>query len=744
MVKKSRGSSGQQRQQGVAKSSEGNDVTVSSGSPSIAVTEQKEGDAGNANGRNRINSKSNGGLVAEAVGKRLRILRKKLQRAEANEKKSATGEQINSEQQTLVASIPALRTVVKELEEISKAGLDNKSDGNRDTESSAETAEEKICFAEERGRAEATVREDMVHHQTLRLIYAVNEKLDRVSEKCVSSIEKAQLTVFYNLVLSSVDFGAAIDEKISQPPLVAIGHLRMLAECSGCSIETKGNVSYADVARIIDKVIVGSADPAASAGSAGEWLVSGSKECAGVKMPKLESMFIHTEETDAQDSDNDFNLQIEVPPGGFSFIAGAEALADSESDQGASESGFKNSAALAESQESMDMPKPVHAQESNTEHDSHVGGFVEPLKHPLAATEPEPEPAQSNYEGKAVPVTSTAQSIMMPVPADNGTANVIEAGTMPGGFAPYLESSQVTNMATWAAASVPSTTSIYGGVVPMPFPPHIAMQYGYVPPQMYGMQPMRPIAGVVGGPPGIGDNSDVVGNPKAGATSAKDTDGLKQNVAEQQQALSSHQPIGVVVPGIEANVLPESMWIPAVSVPGHHHHHQHHHGGSEHGSRVGTQTPVVVAGAGGLQGIPATPPPPLAGTYQHPAMAAPGYPMTTPFMYPHVDASNLSTAATGGGSENNDSVNSADTASNRGSGGGVSSRPNSMHYLQVTPDGQRGFVQAMGMAEYPQNAPYIWPQQQAELHHHQHPHHGHNQHLSYAKNIQTAVYSGYP
>ncbi|KAJ2854421.1 hypothetical protein J3B02_002679 [Coemansia erecta] len=417
------------------------------------------------------------------------------------------------------------------------------------------------------------------------------------------------------------------------------------------------------------------------------------------------------------------------------------------------------------------MPEPVYANESSTDNgqggrtgnvsDSRVGGFVQPLKVPILSEE---STATIGSAKKAVsPATSTAQDITMPMPADNPTGDNAFDGVsvVPAGFVPYLTSSQIASMANWPVFNVPSTAAtsggavpgMYGGgVVPMPFPPHIAMQYGYVPPQIHGMQPISPAAGI--GPPGIGDNSDI-GNPKTGAVaaSAKDSTGSLPDAIEQQQANhTSHQAVGgnviqptAIAPGIRGNPLGEDMWIPANAIAA------HHHQGNEQGSQIGTPTPIIAAS--GLQGMSATPPL-AAGSYQYPAMtaaaaaAAAGYSMATPFTYPHVDASSLSTAATGGGSENNDSVNSGDSASNRGNG--VPSRPNSMHhYPQLTPDGQRGFAQAvnmnmgmnMGMVDYPQTAPYVWPQQAESYHHphHQHQHH----HQPYAKAMQTAMYAGY-
>ncbi|KAJ1795788.1 hypothetical protein LPJ75_007369, partial [Coemansia sp. RSA 2598] len=107
------------------------------------------------------------------------------------------------------------------------------------------------------------------------------------------------------------------------------------------------------VSKIIDKVI-------AAAGLKNGQLLSESKDCTGVKMPKLaETMFIRSEEAGSDDSENDFNLQIEVPPGGFNFLATADVLEDSEA-------AAKEPATPTESQPSMDMPAPVHhAQESS-------------------------------------------------------------------------------------------------------------------------------------------------------------------------------------------------------------------------------------------------------------------------------------------------------------------------------------------------------------------------------------------
>ncbi|KAJ1931586.1 hypothetical protein EC988_009740, partial [Linderina pennispora] len=158
--------------------------------------------------------------------------------------------------------------------------------------------------------------------------------------------------------------------------------------------------------------------------------------------------------------------------------------------------------------------------------------------------------------------------------------------------------------------------------------------------------------------------------------------------------------------------------------------------------------------------------PPLPAGDAYHAMAAAanvvaaGYPLNVPFMYPHVDASNVSTAATGGGSENNESVNSLESSSNKGG----SARPSSAHFQQQQQQQQaqqpqpdvapRGFTQP-GMGEYPNaaTAQYGWPvppgdfvkayqqQHQQQLqqpggpyggyaHYQQHPQHPqHSQHL---------------
>ncbi|KAJ2403473.1 hypothetical protein GGI10_005727 [Coemansia sp. RSA 2530] len=92
----------------------------------------------------------------------------------------------------------------------------------------------------------------------------------------------------------------------------------------------------------------------------------------------------------------------------------------------------------------------------------------------------------------------------------------------------------------------------------------------------------------------------------------------------------------------------------------------------------------------------------MAGTdhYQHAVAAAAaaaqaGFPMNVPFMYPHVDSSNISAAATGG-SENNESVVSGDSASR--------ARYAPMHYPPQVMAGEspRG-------AEYPPQ--YAWSEQ---------------------------------
>ncbi|KAJ1720645.1 hypothetical protein LPJ53_004753 [Coemansia erecta] len=688
MSKKSRGSSGQQRQQGT-KEDEGSRGPSRSSKAVAAAVEQSNSAVAFSPASGKHSS-----APGDILSKRIRTMRKRLQRAEASEKKKAAGDKISAEQESAVAGIPILRAVIKELEDLASS-----TESDIDVSKDDTVADDETCVQIVNG-------ESLVLQQTLQLVYAVTDKLPRITAAYVSDYERSQLSEFYRLIFTHMtDDAKTVDEKFDQPSNAAINHMRSLTERSPRPVDgmapapdSSEKTSYSDIATIIDCVF--------SAPASGAGLVASPIECQCVKMPKLSSIFVETE-TDLQDPDDDFNMKVDVPPGGFTFIASAAMVegSDDEDDEATQQKDTEGAASMA-------MPQPTHADEP-TDADGasaakDVGGFAHPIKGPSleAASTSRPEPTPASL--------ADGVTMVMPVPADDSTRDVEVSAVPDGVFTPYGVSAQAAPaMPRWSPVSgLPATTAaipggMYGGM-PMPFPPHMAMQYGYAPPHMYGMQSISPVGGAVVAPPGMGSAGS---EAKPGSVPPRDSS--VSGVGEpQKQQLQQQQQIG------------EEMWISG--------------NGSEAVSRLSTHTPT--AAVPGFQNMSVTPP--VIGSmggidpYQQAmaaaaAAAAAGYGMNSPFMYPHIDASNLSTAATGGGSENNESVHSIDSASNRGAG----SRPNSMYYPQVAPpaaDGQRGFNQAMAGNEYHQMAaaPYQWAQQSE-------PH-------QFIKNVQAGVYAGYP
>ncbi|KAJ2787714.1 hypothetical protein GGI15_000485 [Coemansia interrupta] len=680
MPKKSRSSSGQQG----TKEDESGRAPSRLSKAATAAAEQGNEVAAFSPASGKHSSAS-----GDILSKRIRTMRKRLQRAEASEKKKAAGDKISAQQETAVADIPILRAVIKELEDV--AGL---------TESDVVD----VSKDDDETHVQIVNDENLVLQQTLRLVYAVNDRLPRITAAYVSDYERSQLSEFYRLIFSQVAEDAkAVDEKLDQPLNAATNHLRNLAERSPqpvdgmtATTDSAEKTSYGDIAALIDGVF---GAPASGAG-----LVASPIECQCVRMPKLSSIFIDTD-TDPQDPEDDFNMKVDVPPGGFTFIASAAVVdeSDDEDNDAAQQKGADGAITTA-------MPQPTHADESvDTDAAApakNVGGFAHPIKGSsldvASMDRSEPTPA-SLAEGV---------TMVMPVPAEDSTRDAEVSAVPEGVFTPYGVSAQAAPaMPRWSPVSgLPATTAsmpggMYGGM-PMPFPPHMAMQYGYAPPHMYGMQSISPVGGAVVVPPGMGGPGS-----EAKPSSVPPRDSSVSGVGEPQK--QQQQQMG------------EEMWMSG--------------NGSEAVSRLSTHTPT--AAVPGFQNVSVTPPVigSIAGIdpYQQAmaaaAAAAAGYGVSSPYMYPHIDASNLSTAATGGGSENNESINSVESASNRGAG----SRPNSMYYPQVAAapavaDGQRGFNQGMAGSEYHQMAvaPYLWAQQSE-------PH-------QFIKNVQAGVYPGYP
>ncbi|KAJ2812680.1 hypothetical protein GGI24_006639 [Coemansia furcata] len=202
---------------------------------------------------------------------------------------------------------------------------------------------------------------------------------------------------------------------------------------------------------------------------------------------------------------------------------------------------------------------------------------------------------------------------------------------------------------------MPSHPGMYGAL-PMPYPlPHpMAMHCGYLPPPplMYGVPPSMGSPALP--PPGLGPTT-----PHSHA-SAPPSAVSEAMAAQSEMWLAEH--------GIDANGVPQSKMVLAMPGTDHYNH-------------------AVVAAA---------------------AAAAAGYPMNVPFMYPHIDAP-MSAAATGG-SENNESVVSVDSATNRGMANRYASTTHyAQQHQQAGGDSSRGGFMSPG--EYPPattNAPYAW------------------------------------
>ncbi|KAJ2391890.1 hypothetical protein GGI05_002822 [Coemansia sp. RSA 2603] len=705
LSKKSRGSSGQQRQQGT-KEDEGS--RAPSRTSKAAATAE---DQSNKPLSFSPDSGKHSSAAGDVLSKRIRTMRKRLQRAEASEKKKEAGDKISAEQETAVAGIPILRAVIKELEELCNT-----------TESDVDVSKEDVVTDED-VHVQIVDDENMVLQQALRLVYAVNNRLPRITAAYVSDHERSQLSEFYRLIFSQMaEDGKAVDEKLDQNSDSAVKHLRNLTERSSQLVDGMNSAtnsaekaSYADISAIIDRIF--------SVPASGANLVANSIECQCVRLSKLSSIVVDSE-NDSQDADDDFNMKVYVPPGGFTFIASAAVVdgSDDEEDEAAQQKGTENAAA-------MTMPQPTHADESpdGDEADAakDVGGFVHPIKGASL------EDTSTSQAEQAPTSLADGVTMVMPVPADDATRDIEGSGVPSDVFTPYGVSAQAAPaMPRWSPGpGLPTTTAaipsgMYGGM-PMPFPPHMAMMYGYAPPHMYGMQSISPVgsSGVGVVPPGVGGAAS---ETKSSSVPPRDSSisGAGEPQQQQQQQQLPQQ-------------ISEEMWMSG--------------NGSEAVSRLGTHTPTVAVP--GFHGMSVTPP--VVGSmggidpYQQAmavaaAAAAAGYGMGSPYMYPHIDASNISTAATGGGSENNESVHSIDSASNRGAG----SRANSMYYQQVAPaavataaaaaaaavagDGQRGFNQAISGNEYHQMAAasYQWAQQSE-------PH-------QFVKNMHGGAYAGYP
>ncbi|KAJ2156502.1 hypothetical protein GGF46_005147 [Coemansia sp. RSA 552] len=595
---------------------------------------------------------------AEVVYRRLRTLRRKLT---AEAKKTAGAEAQAGQENTAVSRVAMLRAAVKELEELSRSV------------SAAESGTNASAKQRQQG-ADADVE---VHRQTLRLACAASS--EATGGQDVGDDERAKLAGFYGMLVAAAKGDAELDEKLSLTAADIADHLRLFAgrdraQVSG--IKGIADVSYAELAGIVDRSLGSDTDNGAVRRSRGA-------DSQAVKMPMLKSMSVNPSEGPGTE-DGDFSAQVVVPPGGLSFIASAAVVNGSDGEEAGDD---------AEVPE-VPMPAPVHHEGESKDggaDSERVGGFTHPTKSFVSALEVDkeeqaPEKTDTDKGDASVRALATAA-----VQVDNAAVSAPPLpsgynafGAPPAGVAPNWSVAGSTT----AGVVAPGTY----GMMPLPYPPHIAMQYGYMPPHMFSMPAMSGVA-ATGGPSGAGSNA----SPSARASPVV--------VDPVAAAVPSGNNNGGIVPGHPAQGEMWALGIGAKNHPG--------EGGGVAASSNGNHPVVAGATMPGLEGAP-TPPVmmsmPGSDPYQQNmalAAAAAGFTMNPPFMYPHIDASNLSTAATGG-SENNGSVNSVDSATVRtGSSGG---RAEQAPQPQQVPDGTRGLVHP----EYSQAMQYMWPQQQQQ------------------------------
>ncbi|KAJ2715392.1 hypothetical protein H4R19_001227, partial [Coemansia spiralis] len=293
--------------------------------------------------------------------------------------------------------------------------------------------------------AEDPDAEARVHHQTLRLVHAAT-----AAKPGVGAREQAALADFYGMLVAGVQ-AAELDEKLGSAPADVSRHLRLLAARSGSRASSAADApSYAELAATVDRVLGATGAPRAA-------------DSLAVKMPKLRSMSVAPPAAGTEDSG--FNVQIVVPPGGITFIAAPDIVNGCDSSSAAS---------LA-----MPAPAPAAEDRAAAPAEKEVGGFA----HPLAAL-------------NANTAAGTEQ------PAEAAAA----ARQQPAGFSPYgvgLPGPEHTWVATTAAGAPGMGGPGAYGMLPMPYPPHIAMQLGYMPPHMYSM-PGEPLAvSPLGIPPAV-------------------------------------------------------------------------------------------------------------------------------------------------------------------------------------------------------------------------------------------------
>ncbi|KAJ1956062.1 hypothetical protein GGI12_005408, partial [Dipsacomyces acuminosporus] len=316
------------------------------------------------------------------------------QRAESYEAKRAGGGELNPDQLLAIAKTDGYVAVIKELEELAQLSADIEANEQKKALALEADSQQAIADAEKLGREGALADESHVHQQTLRLVYAVKDKLAKVDR--VSEDEKSTLARFYNLVFAGV--ADALDEKLSvdsSSAELSAKHLRLLFSKDDAlvpGLEASIGARYSDIASIVDNVIAapiakdytnsdeskakddaavsdgkkplavdssigGSANDgteAAKGEDAGEAVArdannapvdnadvaaekpqttekqEAKESTGGVRMPKLPSMFAKIDESEPVDSD--FNAQVIVPPGGLRFMASDDISSSSDDD----------------------------------------------------------------------------------------------------------------------------------------------------------------------------------------------------------------------------------------------------------------------------------------------------------------------------------------------------------------------------------------------------------------------------
>ncbi|KAJ1905974.1 hypothetical protein LPJ81_001615, partial [Coemansia sp. IMI 209127] len=474
-------------------------------SPSPSPKPGNRGGAAQA-GKQRLNAAGTA-TASDIIYKRIKTVRKKLQRAVASEQKAGASESRENADASATASakVATLRAIVKELEDLHKA------------------VGSTSAVADKRGPSSALISEDKVHQQTLRLVYAAT--------RCAAPKDDAQrvaLDAFFELVLADAKHehaGGLVDEKLSalgDNTAAVAKHLRRLAQRDKATVDglvgVPAAVAYEELARIIDQALASSARGQALGYATGadtrpllrEGIVQAA-ESQDVRIPNPTSIFVSNSGggCDGEDSDGEgFNTTVVVPPGGLTFIASAELVDGSDSEDAAD--AFvpqlkdstrsepietKDSAIEAPA---MVLPVPdmlADASSTRISGTERVGGFA-------SSTGKMPVEAASGDVPQHSSIVEPSLAMDMPTPA-HGPANITGADAPPAGFNMYgggppnwmPAATGPAGAAASATTGVPSMPGVYG-MMPMHhyMPPLAAMQYGgYFPPHMYGMPEMSTV-----------------------------------------------------------------------------------------------------------------------------------------------------------------------------------------------------------------------------------------------------------